>query len=188
MLAEGRVTMRSCSASMTPFPRPERSEFAEYYSTYVDQVPAGDVCEILTFQATDVMPLFEGISEDQSVSRYAPDKWSLRQVLSHLNDTERVFTFRALWFARGFDQPMPSFDQNVAIAGAAADDRTWASHLEEFKAIRSATLALFRNLPEDVWSRQGVASGHAVTVRALAFITAGHVAHHARIIRERYLK
>ena len=173
---------------MTPFPRPEQSEFAEYYATYVDQVPAGDIREILTAQATDVMPLFEGISEEQSTHRYAPDKWTLRQVLSHINDTERVFTFRAMWFARGIDTPMPSFDQNVAIAGAAADDRRWVSHLEEFKAIRSATLALFGELPEEAWSRQGVASGHAVTVRALAFITAGHVAHHARIVRERYLK
>jgi hypothetical protein len=173
---------------MTPFPRPEQSEFAEYYTTYVDQVPAGDIREILSAQATDVMPLFEGISEEQSTFRYASDKWTLRQVLSHINDTERVFTFRAMWFARGIDTPMPSFDQNVAIAGAAADDRRWASHLEEFKAIRSATLALFRELPEEAWSRQGVASGHPVTVRALAFITAGHVAHHARIVRERYLK
>ena len=94
---------------------------------------------------------------------------------------------RALWFARGLQEPMPSFDQNVAIAGAEADDRTWASHLEEFKAIRASTLALLNGLPEDTWSRQGIASGHAVTVRALAFITAGHAAHHARILRERYL-
>ena len=172
---------------MTPFPRPERSESAEYYFNYIDQVPSGDIRDVLAAQAVDILPLLEGISEEQSVGRYAPDKWTIRQVLSHINDTERVFTMRALWFARGLQEPMPSFDQNVAIAGAEADDRTWASHLEEFKAIRASTLALLNGLPEDTWSRQGIASGHAVTVRALAFITAGHAAHHARILRERYL-
>jgi DinB superfamily len=172
---------------MEPFPRPERSEAAEYYFNYIDQVPAGDIREVLAAQSSDLQPLFEKISEEQSLHRYAPDKWSIREVLSHVNDTERVFTFRALWFARGFDQPMPSFDQDIAVAGASADRRTWASHVEEFKAIRSASLALFKSLPEDAWSRQGTASGHGVTVRALAFITAGHMAHHARVVRERYL-
>jgi hypothetical protein len=172
---------------MEPFPRPEPGEFAPYYATYVDQVPSGDIREVLAAQAVDLLPLLEGISEEQSTGRYAPDKWTIRQVLSHVNDTERVFTMRALWFARALAEPMPSFDQNVAIAGAAADDRTWASHLEEFKAIRASSLALFNGLPEDAWSRQGIASGHAVTVRALAFLTAGHAAHHARILRERYL-
>ena len=172
---------------MEPFPRPQPTEFAQYYVTYVDQVPSGDIRDVLAAQAVDLLPLLEGISEDQSTGRYAPDKWTIRQVLSHVNDTERVFTMRALWFARGLPEPMPSFDQDVAIAGAAADDRTWASHLEEFKAIRTSSLALFNGLPDDAWSRQGVASGHAVTVRALAFITAGHAAHHARILRERYL-
>jgi hypothetical protein len=173
---------------MTPFPRPERSESAEYYFNYIDQVPSGDIREILAAQAVDILPLLEGISDEQSLARYAPDKWTIRQVLSHINDTERVFTVRALWFARGLTEPMPSFDQDVAIAGAAADDRTWTSHLEEFKAIRSSTLALFNGLPEDAWSRHGIASGHHVTVRALAFMTAGHASHHARILRERYLE
>ena len=173
---------------MTPFPRPERTESAEYYITYIDQVPSGDIREVLAAQSVDLLPLFEGISEEQSMGRYAPDKWTIKQVLSHINDTERVFSMRGFWFARALPEPMPSFDQNVAIAGAAADDRTWASHLEEFKAVRASTLALFNGLPEDVWSRQGIASGNPVTVRALAFITAGHVAHHARILRERYLK
>ena len=172
---------------MDPFPRPDRTEAGEYYFTYIDQVPAGDIREVLSAQAHDVLPLFESISEERSEYRYAPDKWSIRQVLSHLNDTERLFSFRALWFARGFDTPMPSFDQNIAVAGADADHRAWVSHLEEFLAVRSATVALFRSLPGNAWSRSGVASGHPVSVRGLAYITAGHVAHHARIIRERYL-
>ena len=172
---------------MEPFPRPEPAEAAEYYLTYINQVPAGDIREVLASQATDVLPLFDGITEERAAYRYAADKWTIRQVLSHINDTERVFTFRALWFARGFEPPMPSFDQNVAIASASADDRTWASHVDEFKAIRAATLALFKSLPEEAWDRKGIASGNPVSVRALAFITAGHVAHHARILRERYL-
>jgi DinB superfamily len=111
----------------------------------------------------------------------------MRQVLSHVNDTERVFVFRALWFARGFDSPLPSFDQHTAMAGAAADACAWSSHVEEFRAVRSATLALFANLPADAWTARGVASGASFTVRALAYITAGHVTHHLNILQKRYL-
>jgi hypothetical protein len=125
--------------------------------------------------------------EDQSQVRYASDKWSIRQVLSHINDTERLFVFRALWFARALDEPLPSFDQNVAIASAGADERSWRSHVDEFRAIRTATLSFFRHLPAEAWMRRGTASGNPFTVRALAYITAGHVTHHSRILRERYL-
>jgi hypothetical protein len=104
-----------------------------------------------------------------------------------VNDAERVFVFRALWFARGFDSPLPSFDQNVAVSTAYSDERSWQSHVDEFRAIRAATLAFFENLPDDAWMRRGVASGNAVTVRALAYIVAGHVAHHMKILHERYL-
>ncbi len=168
----------------------DRSEAAEYYFTYIDKValaPGEDICAVLSAQADEVRKLFDSISEEKSRHRYAPDKWSIRQVQSHVNDTERLFTFRALWFARGFDTPLPSFDQDAAIAAAGADDRSWASHAEEFQAVRGATLSLFRNLPADAWTRRGVASGNTFSVRALAFITAGHVAHHERILRERYL-
>ena len=168
--------------------RPDRAEAAEYYFTYIDQVPAGDIREILAVQTSDVMSFFRRISEEESRHRYAPDKWSIRQVLNHINDTERVFSFRAFWFGRGFDLPMPSFDQNVAIAVSRADERTWASHVDEFHAVRAATLALFNALPDEAWSRRGIASDKEVTVRALGYITAGHVAHHVRILRERYLR
>jgi hypothetical protein len=104
-----------------------------------------------------------------------------------VSDCERVFVSRAFWFARGFDTPLPSFDQNIAAAGAKADGISWARHIEEFRVVRLATLAFFRNLPAEVWSRTGVASGNPFTVRALAYVTAGHVAHHVRILEERYL-
>lgn len=172
---------------MTNITAPDRTEAVEYYFTYIDQVPGGDICDILRAQLPETVTLLNGISEEQSLHRYAPEKWSIRQVLSHLNDTERLFVFRALWFARGFDSPLPSFDQHIAIATAGADDRPWSSHLEEFRAVRSATVGFFQDLPADAWSRRGIASGNPFTVRALAYISAGHVAHHVKILRERYL-
>ena len=165
----------------------DRTEAAEYYFTYIDQVPKGqDIRRILDAQLGETLEVLGGISEQESLYRYAPDKWSIRQLVGHINDSERVFTFRALWFARGFDSPLPSFDQDVAIAGARFDDRALSDHVDEFRVIRTATLHLFRNLPDDAWAKRGIASGKEFTVRALAYITAGHAAHHMRILRERY--
>lgn len=166
--------------------RPDRTEAVEYYFTYIDKVPDGDICDILAAQDVDVRAFSPGVSEPRSLHRYAPDKWSMRDVLSHVNDTERALVFRALWFARGFTDPLPSYDQNIAIASAAADSRSWASHAEEFATIRAATLTLFRTLPAEAWARRGIASGYEFTVRGLAYIVAGHVEHHLRILRERY--
>jgi len=166
---------------------PDRTEAAEYYFTYIDQVTGTDVLAMLEAQASEVPAFFESIADERSLHRYESGKWSIREVLSHINDTERLFVFRAFWFARGFETPLPSFDQNVAVASAGADVRTWRSHIDEFRAIRAATLAFFRSVPEEGWSCRGIASGNPFTVKALAFITAGHVAHHAAIVRERYL-
>lgn len=166
---------------------PDRTEAAEYYFLYINQVDGTDISRVLETQAADTLALLDGITEERSHYRYAPDKWTLRQVLSHINDTERMFAFRALWFARGLPEPLPSFDQDIAIASAGADDRLWQTHVEEFQAIRSATVPFFAQLPADAWARRGIASGNPFTVRALAYITAGHVAHHVRILQERYL-
>jgi hypothetical protein len=173
---------------MTTTIAPDRTEAAEYYFTYIDQVPTGDICRVLEAQLPETLALLHDISDEQSLTRYAPDKWSIREVVSHLNDTERLFVFRAFWFARGFDSPLPSFDQNVAVSTAGADERSWRSHVDEFKAVRAATLAFFRGLPADAWTRRGVASGNPFTVRALAYLAAGHVTHHTRILRQRYLQ
>ena len=167
---------------------PDRSECAEYYTRYIEQVPAGDIRQVLNAQFADLTSLYSSISEEQSTHRYAPDKWTIRQVASHINDSERVFSFRAFWFARGYDAPMPGFDQDVAIKVAGADERPWQSHIDEFRAVRATTLALFNALRADAWARRGVASDNPVTVRALAYIVAGHAAHHAYILRERYLR
>jgi hypothetical protein len=166
---------------------PDRTEAADYYFNYIDQAPRGDICRSLGAQAPDTLARLRGISEERSLHRYAPDKWSIRQLLSHVNDAERVFVFRAFWFARAFDSPLPGFDQDVAAAGAGADQRSWSSHVQEFEAVRAATLAFFESLPDQAWSRRGVASGNPFSVRALAFITAGHLAHHMRVLQERYL-
>jgi hypothetical protein len=167
---------------------PDRTEAAEYYFKYIDQVdPADDICRILERQLDETVQAMSAIADERSLHRYAPDKWSIREVLSHLNDTERLFVFRAMWFARGFDSPLPSFEQDVAISTAGADERSWSSHIDEFRAVRAATLAFFQNLPADAWARRGVASGNPFTVRALAYIAAGHVTHHLRVVRERYL-
>jgi DinB family protein len=165
---------------------PERSETSEYYFTYIDRVGRGDICTILEDQVTPTVAFFENISEARSLFRYAPDKWSIRQVLGHLNDAERLFVFRAFWFARGFETPLPSFDQHVAIATAAGDGRSWRSHIDEFTTVRRSTLSFFQNLPADAWDRRGIASENPFTVRALAFLAAGHLMHHLEILRTRY--
>ena len=166
---------------------PERTEAADYYFTYISQVPSGDVREILAAQLPETLAVLYGVTELQSIERYAPGKWSIRQVVAHLSDTERLFVFRALWFARGFDSPLPSFDQDVAIATCDAEHRSFRSLVAEFRTVREATVTFFQSLPEDAWMRHGIASGNPFSVRALAFISAGHLAHHLRILREKYL-
>jgi len=167
---------------------PDRTEAAEYYFRYIDLVPPGAICEQLATQGEETLALLRGIDAERSLSRYAADKWSIREVINHLNDTERLFVFRAFWFARGFDSPLPSFDQNVAAAAAAADQRAWISLVEEFAAVRAATVTFFQTLPGAAWGRRGVASGNPFSVRALAFLSAGHVIHHLAILRQRYLR
>jgi uncharacterized damage-inducible protein DinB len=174
--------------------RPQPNEAASYYYSYIDRVPEDDVVSVLERQLDETVGLLSEISEEQSLHRYAPDKWSMRELLNHVNDTERVFLYRALWFARGFTEPLPSYDQEIGVAGARADEFDWANHIEEFRANRLSTIAFFRNLPaqnleegQEVWNRQGIASGNPFTVRALAYILAGHLAHHMAILKERYL-
>ena len=166
---------------------PQENEAALYYFTYINQVKGEDPVAEIEDQLRDSLKFFSGISEQKSLHRYAPEKWSIRQTLSHVSDAERVFAYRAMWFARGFDSPLPSFDQNVAVASAGADSIPWAKHVEEFRTVRLASISLFRNMPADAWMRKGVASGNPFTVRALAYMVAGHLTHHIAILRERYL-
>jgi len=167
--------------------RPQSTEAAPYYFTYINQVAGEDVVAVLESQLDESLAFFRGISEDRSLHRYAPEKWSIRQALSHVTDAERLFAHRALWFARGFETPLPSFDQNIAVAAAEADKIPWSAHVEEFRGARLSTISFFKNIPAQAWARGGVASDNRFTVRALAYIIAGHLTHHIAILRERYL-
>lgn len=167
--------------------RPGPEEAVPYYFKYIDRIQTEDIVGKLESQLDESIAFFREFSEEKSLERYGSDKWTARQVLNHVNDCERLFVFRALWFARGFDSALPSFDQEVAATGAQSDDVPWAGHVEEFRGLRQSTVAFFRHLPPEAWMRSGTASGNLFTVRALAYITAGHLAHHSAVLREKYL-
>ena len=165
----------------------QENEAAPYYFRYINLVPTENIFETLRSQLTETLPFLNSIDEKRSLYRYSPEKWSIRQVLSHVNDTERVFLHRAFWFARGFKDELPSFDQDDCVGTYGADGVAWSRLVNDFYGIRLSTLSFFQNLPADAWSRMGVASDNPFTVRALAYIIAGHVAHHRGVIEERYL-
>jgi hypothetical protein len=166
--------------------RPEKSEVAPYYFTYIDRVAGDDPLAVMERQLPECLEFFAGITEKSSLHRYAPDKWSIREVLNHVSDTERTFAFRALWFARGFESPLPGYDQNIGAKGAEGDGISWLEHVEELRLVRLPTICLFKNLSSRAWSRHGIADGKPFTVRALAYTIAGHAAHHVAILRDRY--
>jgi DinB family protein len=168
--------------------RPQEDEAAPYYFTYINRIAGDDVLSVLEGQWEESLTFVPMISEEKSLHRYASEKWSIRQALNHITETERTTAFRALWFARGFESPLPSYDQNTAASGARADSASWAAHVEEFQHVRRSTISLFRNMPSDAWLRSGIASDNRFTVRALAYIIAGHFVHHVALLRERYLQ
>lgn len=167
--------------------RPQSSEAAPYYFTYIDRVTGEDVIRVVINQLDETVALCAKISEEKSLYRYADSKWSIRQVLNHVTDSERVFAFRALWFARGFETSLPDYDQNIAASGAEADRISWAAHVEEFRRVRLSSISLFENMPPEGWMRGGTASDSYFTVRSLAYILAGHLTHHFTLLTERYL-
>jgi hypothetical protein len=166
--------------------RPETDEYHEYYQTYVGVVPSGDILATLVEQERDLSQRLEGLDATGAMGRYAPDKWSVKEVLGHIIDTERVFTYRALTIGRGDSQPLPGMDQDLFAAGSNVAERDLADILEEYHAVRRATLSLFRSFDDRILSRVGTASGFAISVRALVFIVAGHERHHLAILAERY--
>lgn len=166
--------------------RPREGEVAAYYFPYINLVEGEDPLPALkNFEKT--VAFLDRITEEKSLYRYGPGKWSIREALNHVTDTERAFAFRALWFARGFVAPLPGYDQNIAAADAEADGVAWAGHVEEFTRVRLATISLFEHLPDEAWTRTGIANNNPFSVRSLAYIIAGHAAHHVKIIQERYL-
>ncbi len=167
--------------------RPTANEAAPYYFNYIDRIQDQNILHALEAQLDETMPILHRISEEKSLHRYSSDKWSIREMWNHVNDAERIFVHRALWFARGLPGALPSFEQDIAVAAAHCDGFCWSNYVEEFREIRMATISFFRNLTEEAWLRTGIASDKSFTVRACAYIVAGHVAHHVGVLREKYL-
>lgn len=166
---------------------PEPTEYASYYGGYVSLVPSGDIVETLASQLATVREQLASIDESKGSYRYAPGKWSIKELLGHIIDAERVFSFRALAFARGDEQPIPGMEQDTYVAGGQFDDVPLRDLAEQFDHLRAANVLLFKGLPDAAWTRTGTASGNSVSVRALAHIIAGHAAHHMNVLREKYL-
>jgi DinB superfamily len=167
--------------------RPLPDEYNPYYERYISLVDSADICAAIEQQGAGTAALLKGIGEERGAFRYAPDKWSIKQVLGHVIDSERIFSYRALRIARGDQTPMEGFEQDDYIRNGPFDQCAMAGLIEEFEAVRQSTVRLFRHLQNDAWTRRGVANQNEVTVRALAWIIAGHELHHRAILRERYL-
>jgi hypothetical protein len=166
--------------------RPEAGEYAPHYEKYIALVPGRDILSALETQRLQMIQLFAARSERDGNFRYAPDKWTVKEVLGHLTDTERIFAYRAMRIARADQTPIEGFEQDDYVRNAAFNKRPLAELAEEFALVRSATIVLFRGLAGDAWLRRGVANKNEVTVRALAFVIAGHELHHRGILEERY--
>lgn len=167
--------------------RPEETEYLPYYGKYVSLVAGEDVLAALSGQLSGTLALLRGIPESQGNFRYAPDKWSIKELVGHMIDGERIFAYRALRFARNDKTPVPGFEQDDYISNASFDACALADLAAEFESVRRATIFLFRHLDGEAWMRRGIASESEVSVRALAYIIAGHELHHAGILRDRYL-
>jgi hypothetical protein len=166
---------------------PDASEYAPYYGRYISLVGSGDIVGILASQADEMRSILSGISEQQGAFRYAPEKWTIKQMLGHVIDTERIFAYRALRISRGDKTPIEGFEQDGYVENGPFERYTMAGIAEEYSAVRSSTLHLFRNLQPQDWTRRGTASGKEVSVRALAYMIAGHEVHHWNLLREKYL-
>jgi hypothetical protein len=167
--------------------RPAPSEYAPYFATYIDKVPDGDVLALLRKQVEETRKALGGLSEKDATFRYAPGKWSIKQIVAHVSDTERIFGYRALCFARAEKQSLPGFDENEYVAAARFDDHALGDLLDELGAVRAASLAFFGGLNAEELMRTGTANQKQYTVRSVAFILAGHERHHLGVIKERYL-
>ena len=166
--------------------RPEPGEYAPFYETYISKVKGSDILSILEAQRLQMAQLFAAHSERDGNFRYAPDKWTVKEALGHVIDSERIFVYRALRIARGDQTPLPGFEQDDYVRGGNFSGRTLVELAEEFGLVRLATIAFFKSLQKEAWQRRGTANGKEVTVRALAFIVAGHELHHRLILEERY--
>jgi uncharacterized damage-inducible protein DinB len=178
-----------CEPAITPqlsIPRPEPSEYAPYYGRYISAVAGSDILTALEGQRRQTLLLLSGRDEADGDFRYAQEKWSAKEVLGHVCDTERIFAYRALRIARADRTPIEGFEQDDYVRNAPFRNRPLAELIEDYIAVRRATLSLFRNFDEPAWLRRGMASNYEVTVRALAYMIAGHEVHHRKILEEKY--
>lgn len=167
--------------------KPQAGEFAPFYQGYIDRVPEGNIVQTLANNRQQTLDFLKSVPEDKWNHRYAAGKWSIRELFIHIMDAERIFAYRALRIARNDSTSLSGFDENAYVPESFAEGRLVESLLEEYGAVREASIQLYKNLHPDVWTRLGDANGAPVSVRALAYITAGHEMHHMSIIKERYL-
>jgi hypothetical protein len=167
--------------------RPGPEDCNAYYFAYIDRVPDGDVLALLARQRRDTAAWLASLDDDVWARRYAPDKWSVKEIVNHLIDAERAFSFRAFTAARRDPAPLPSFEQDDYVAASGVGERSPASIVEEYEAVRAASLVMFRTFGPDAWASRGNASGWDFAVRSIPYILAGHEIHHLGVIRERYL-
>jgi hypothetical protein len=168
--------------------RPDETEYQSYYGRYISLVPDGDIVAALAGQLDETLALLRSIPESGAGFRYAPDKWSIKELLGHVIDTERIFAYRALRFARNDRTALSGFEQDDYINNASFDDCTLADLISEYESVRRSNVFLFKHLDQEAWTRRGVASDSEVSVRALAYILAGHELHHREILRHKYLQ
>ena len=172
--------------SMLSLPRPAADEAATFYHGYIAEVAGENIGEQLRDQLAEVERLVSTVDDRAALARYAPGKWSVKEVLGHLTDAERIFSYRLLRIGRGDATPLPGFDENRYVPAGRFDERPLRALLADFRAVRMSSLALVEGLPSAAWSQRGAASGEAITARALAYILVGHVAHHLGVLRDRY--
>jgi hypothetical protein len=166
--------------------RPQEDEYAPFYAGYIARVPEGDVLDLLARQAEDTQALLSSLAPAQASYRYEPGKWSVTEVAGHLCDAERIFSYRALRFARGDETPLPGFDEAAFVPMAGFERRGLADVLAELRCLRQSTLFLFRGLDDSAGLRRGVANGQPMSTRAAAYVIAGHERHHLEVLRTRY--
>jgi len=166
--------------------RPQSDEYAPYYEKYVSLIPGDDIIGTLEAQRAQMAALLAARSERDGNFRYAPDKWTVKEIVGHICDAERVFSYRLMRVARADTTPLASFEQDNYVRTGAFGDRTLADLASELAAVRASTLALVRSLPSEAWTRLGTASNNPVSARALAYIIAGHELHHKKILEEKY--
>lgn len=167
--------------------RPEANEYNLYYATYINLLPDGDIVHILEEQMKEINLLLKDISDSEGHFRYAPNKWSIKEVLGHIADTERIMAYRLLSIARGETAELPGYNDDMYVLRAAFDKQSMQNLIENLTVVRQSTVHLLKSLDGEAWLQRGVANNSEVTVRALAYIIAGHELHHRKIIKERYL-